>query len=273
MIARSRGNDTATTRLRFAGNVDQHHGVRTGAAGVLGGRRRRCWRWPRRASPCRRSGSPRRRTARRGRRCRMNPGRVRLRCSSCAFFDALHCHAPPVITSASSAINATIERPAINIGRAMALSLLSRRLRVDPRARQGGGVVRSRARAVAGSTVVCRGRRRPRRILRWMASRSGSSSSESAGLARSRCRSRRRCRRRARRSRALLPFPVFLGGMVMSGPLGEGWRRVWRSGRRRSGRRRRGSRPSCRRWRVLGVGLLRPGRRRCRARRPTEPLG
>ncbi len=33
------------------------------------------------------------------------------------FFDELHCQAPPVSTSDSSATNATIERPAIKIGR------------------------------------------------------------------------------------------------------------------------------------------------------------
>ena len=58
------------------------------------------------ASPSRRSGSSRRRTARRGRRCRMNPGSSALTVLSRSFFDVLHCHAPPVSTSASTAINA-----------------------------------------------------------------------------------------------------------------------------------------------------------------------
>src|SRR6516225_3931126 len=116
VIARSRGNDTATTRLRFAGMLTSMtvSDLAPSASSVLPA--------PMLAfSPAResmptikKSSSP---YCPLGSRMSLELGSSALMMLSRLFFDALHCHAPPVSASASTAENAASERAASSIGR------------------------------------------------------------------------------------------------------------------------------------------------------------
>src|SRR5246500_491039 len=116
VIARSRGNDIPTTRLRFAGILTSITvSDRAPSASSVSPAPMLAFSPARESMPTiRKSSSP---------YCplgsRMSPefGSSALMVLSRAFFDVLHCHAPPVAASASAANKAASERAASSIGR------------------------------------------------------------------------------------------------------------------------------------------------------------
>ena len=71
-----------------------------------------------------------------------------------AFFDVLHCQAPPVMASASTATSAASERPASSIGRRRCWALRSRRAPWEPSAADARRVrPRSRRREAGGASA------------------------------------------------------------------------------------------------------------------------
>src|ERR1700758_4560389 len=116
VIARSRGNDTATTRLRFAGILTSITvSDRAPSASSVSPAPMSAFSPARESTPTiKKSSSPYCPL-----RSRMSPefGSSALMMLSRAFFDVLHCHAPPVAASASAANKAASDRAASSIGR------------------------------------------------------------------------------------------------------------------------------------------------------------